>query len=70
MIYCAYENFPFGLRLVTGADAGGVFELRAKEVADPDRFLSDLVVRSHRPESAVAEAESRGIEVREEGNEG
>jgi hypothetical protein len=42
----------------------------AKEVADPDRFLSDLVVRSHRPEAVVTEVETRRNEVREEGNEG
>jgi len=39
-------------------------------VADPDRFLSDLVVKSHRPAVVVTEEETRGIEVREEGNEG
>jgi ATP-dependent Clp protease ATP-binding subunit ClpX len=43
-----FENYPFGLRLVTGADGGGVFPMGASEVADPDRFLSDLVVKSHR----------------------
>jgi endopeptidase Clp ATP-binding regulatory subunit ClpX len=65
-----FESFPFGLRLVTGAEAGCVFELGAKEVGDPDRFLSDLVVKSHRPAVVVTEEETRGIEVREEGNEG
>jgi len=39
-------------------------------VADPDRCLSDLVGKSNRPAVAVTEEESRGNEVREEGNEG
>lgn len=49
-----FENYPFGLRLVTGSEGGGVFELGADEVADPDRYLSDLVVKSHRRTSGAS----------------
>lgn len=55
-----FENFPFGLRLVTGAEAGGVFRLGVDEVADPDRYLSELVVRSHRGGGAAEPAQGEG----------
>jgi endopeptidase Clp ATP-binding regulatory subunit ClpX len=51
-----FENYPFGLRLVTGAEGGGVFELGVNEVADPDRYLSDLVVKSHRQQPSPVES--------------
>lgn len=65
-----YENYPFGLRLVTGADGGGVFELGVDEVADPDRYLSDLVVKSHRRASEAAGQESAVEPAAEEVHEG
>lgn len=69
-----FENYPFGLRLVTGAEGGGVFELGANEVADPDRYLSDLVVASHRrtaePIVEVSSPEVATNEPRKESHEG
>jgi ATP-dependent Clp protease ATP-binding subunit ClpX len=68
-----YENYPFGLRLITGAEGGGVFRLGAAEVMDPDRYLSDLVVKSHRhpgvPSEVIHQQAPQVIEVKEEGDE-
>jgi endopeptidase Clp ATP-binding regulatory subunit ClpX len=69
-----FENYPFGLRLVTGSEGGGVFELGANEVADPDRYLSDLVVKSHRRTSGAStemrSQEKAADEINEEAHEG
>jgi endopeptidase Clp ATP-binding regulatory subunit ClpX len=69
-----FENYPFGLRLVTGSEGGGVFELGANEVADPDRYLSDLVVKSHRRTSGAStemrSQETAADEINKEAHEG
>jgi hypothetical protein len=51
-----------------------VFELGANEVADPDRYLSDLVVKSHRRTSGAStemrSQEKAADEINEEAHEG
>ncbi|MCB1226817.1 MAG: AAA family ATPase [Verrucomicrobiales bacterium] len=40
-----FKDYPFGLRLVKAAGDGGPFVLDEAAVSEPDRYLSDLVVR-------------------------
>ena len=43
-----FKDYPFGLKLVLKNGGGDTFTLGADAVADPDKVLSDLVVRSYR----------------------
>lgn len=43
-----FKDYEFGLRLVRGAGGREPLVLTAEAVADPDKFLSELVVRSYR----------------------
>jgi hypothetical protein len=47
-----FKDYGFGLKLIiknSGLGPDARFALSAEAVADPDRYLSDLVVRSYRP---------------------
>ncbi|MBL9179993.1 MAG: AAA family ATPase [Verrucomicrobiaceae bacterium] len=50
-----FKDYPFGLKLVTRSTGGTRFDLSAEAVANPDKFVSELVVsacRRQHPESA------------------
>ena len=51
-----FKDYQFGLSLVQKNTAQQSFVLDAEAVNEPDKFLSDLVVRSHYP---LAQAENR-----------
>jgi hypothetical protein len=44
-----FKDYPFGLKLVTRSTGETRFALDAGAIADPDKFVSELVVRSCRP---------------------
>ena len=45
-----FKDYQFGLKLIQKNTGQGEFTLPAAAVDDPDRFISDLVLKSYRPE--------------------
>ncbi|MDW8344739.1 MAG: AAA family ATPase [Verrucomicrobiae bacterium] len=48
-----FKDYQFGLSLIQKNTGQTEFEIPAEALADPDRFLSDWVVRSYRPAGEV-----------------
>jgi ATP-dependent Clp protease ATP-binding subunit ClpX len=48
-----FKDYPFGLQLVARNGGGESFLLDREAVANPDRYLSELVARSYREPAAV-----------------
>jgi hypothetical protein len=48
-----FKDYPFGLKLVTRSSGETSFALSAAAIANPDKFVSDLVVSAcrQRPEA-------------------
>ena len=49
-----FKDYPFGLKLVTRSTGETRFALNSEAIADPDKFVSELVVSSCRPHSEPA----------------
>jgi hypothetical protein len=53
-----FRDVQFGLKLIQKNTGRTRFELGVEAVEDPDKYMSDLVVRSYRDEAGDAEGDS------------